>query len=523
MQTTSNKFKQVVDSPVIPKDWNVSIAFDKTLDDNAGWFTLDDSLLNGSDILMPSDDNPLQEWFKYPYESVKDRVISIEWERGIEFPYSVQSAMADITLKNTDRYFTPGSSSPVEEYILPKRPIQIFSGFANAEVLGQFVGLTQGMPEVTNTEAKFHALDFMSELFDQPLSKTIAMRDVTTDVVLAAIFDAQGLVPSQYQLASGRNRIPFLFFDRGVTTGEVLRQLMQAEGGLLWLDEQGIYRFTPRVVADEEVVHILDDKNIIEASVTHGNNIINHVKIRSNVREVQPYQSIHKKESSGTSTSSLNIIQANSSRTISFDLTDPAISAVEPTQGHASGVSWFIAKNAAGDVVPSGVTATGELFTNSYDVTFTNSNLFDVDIDEIDIWGEPALLVDPEGMRYELEKTDSIEKYGRNTLEINNDFFGTADNANSFALSILHSYAEHLSELKVSLKPNPALQLGDVVSLDYKEYTGTYKIKKITNVIAPNGVMTQELILIEYRLFNWFILSGAEDRSLLDGGDILTP
>ena len=67
MQTTTTKFKQVVDSPVIPVDWNASIAFDKTLDEDTDWFTLDGSILNGSDILMPSDDNPLQEWFKYPY------------------------------------------------------------------------------------------------------------------------------------------------------------------------------------------------------------------------------------------------------------------------------------------------------------------------------------------------------------------------------------------------------------------------------------------------------------------------
>ncbi|NCU40950.1 hypothetical protein EOL73_04320, partial [Candidatus Saccharibacteria bacterium] len=85
---------------VIPIDWEIAVAFDKVYDTNITFFTLDVSQLDGTDILGSSDDNPIQEWDKYEYTNYRDRVISLEWERSIDFPYSVQSAIADVTLNN---------------------------------------------------------------------------------------------------------------------------------------------------------------------------------------------------------------------------------------------------------------------------------------------------------------------------------------------------------------------------------------------------------------------------------------
>lgn len=522
MQTTSQRFKYLAGNSVIPIDWNLRVSFTKQFDDDVNWFTLDQSLLDGIDILTPSDENDIQNWFKYEYKTVKDKVISMEWTREIDFPYSVQSAMADVTLSNTDSYFTPGSGSSIDQYILPKRPILLYAGYQTAEVLGQFVGLTQDMPEVTNTEAKFHSLDFLSELYELPIGQTIAMRDVRTDEVIAELFDQAGLVPSQYQLAMARNVIPFLFFEKGMKMGEALRQLMQAEGGLLWLDEQGIYRFTPRVEVEEAPVLQLTEKNIINANVVAGNQIINHVHIRSELREVQNFQSMVTKESSGDSIDNLWVVPANGTLERFLSLTDPAISAVLPTLGYASNVSWFTAKQSDGIPVTSDITTTGVLLTNSYKIVFTNDNNFPVEIDELDLWGEPALIIDEDGLDYSLQVDASVDKYGLQTLEINNNFVGNADNANSLALMILDSHSEYRGMLEVSIKPVWSLQLGDILDLDYKEFQDTYKIEKITNTLNIRGDVSQILILRRYTIRPWFILSGVEDRSLLDSGDVLT-
>ena len=522
MQTVSSRFQQLTSNSVIPIDYNLNVSFTRAYDPDTDWFILDQSLLDDIDILSPSDNENIPNWFKFVYESYKDRVVSMEWSREIDFPYSVQSAIADVTLSNTDGLFTPDSGSAIDQYILPKRPIIIYQGWQTAEVLGQFVGLTQDMPEITNTEAKFHALDFLSELYEMPINNTIAMRDVRTDEVLAELFDQMGLVPSQYSLARARNVIPFLFFEKGVTLGHVIRQLMQAEGGLLWLDEQGIFRFTPRVELEESPVMMLDESNIVSASVVAGNQIINNVKIKSEIRRVQNFQSINKKESSGDSIDNLWVVPANGTLERFISLLDPAISAVAPTLGLASNVSWFTAKRDNGTPVASGITTTGTLFTNSYKIVFTNTNNFSVEIDELDLWGEPALIIDEDGLDYELSVDASVEKYGLQTLEIDNNFIGNVDNANSLALMILDSYSEYRGLLDLQIKPNPALQLGDILDVDYKEYQGTYKIEKITNTLGTKGNVTQQIRARRYSLRNWFILSGAEDRSLLDGTDVLT-
>src|SRR6187402_2358487 len=129
MQTVSPAFHAMAQNSVIPIDWQFNVSFEKNFDDAVTFFTLGVSELNGLDVLGPSDDNPIQEWDKYEYLPYGDRVITLEWDRTLDFPYSVQAAIADVVLNNYDDYFTPRSTSPIEEYILPKRPMRIYTGF----------------------------------------------------------------------------------------------------------------------------------------------------------------------------------------------------------------------------------------------------------------------------------------------------------------------------------------------------------------------------------------------------------
>jgi len=54
-------------------------------------------------------------------------------------------------------------------------------------------------------------------------------------------------------------QFPFLFFERDQqTAGDIIRPLMQAEMGMLWLDEQGIIKFIPRLEIPNEPVYAFD-------------------------------------------------------------------------------------------------------------------------------------------------------------------------------------------------------------------------------------------------------------------------
>lgn len=521
MQTVSSEFHQAAQGEIVPLDWQARISFDKQFNDLIEFFTFDQSEFDGPDLLAPSDDNPISYWDYYNYLDYSSRILSMEWTREIEFPYSVSAAMADFVMNNYDDYFTPDSGSPIDQYIIPKRPVRLYSGYRNAQVIQQFVGLTEKSPvrdEAAKT-ASFHCIDFLSVMFTLDITDTIAMQNVTTDVVLESIFTQFGLSPASYSLAKGRNRIPFLFFDRGTKSGDIIRQLMQAEGGNLWIDEQGVIRFEPRLLPIDTPVMMFDDSNVIDIKSTGNENIINYIKITSEVRAVQAHQIVFSNArepgSKWAPSGDPFVIAGNSSRDYEIDLEDPCLTVEEPDFGEASNVSWFTAVNAAGNAVVTNVVATGsELYTNKFVVTIQNNNSFAIEIDQIELWGEPAKVVDV--INFTAKDQDSIDKYEEQILELNNNFFGGVPNCDSFARTVLDSYAEHEPSIEMSVKGDFSLQLGDVVDVSARSFVGTYKITSITNVIYPYQT---RITAVKYTPRHWFTF----DVDEFDGPAVLAP
>ncbi|WP_439946515.1 hypothetical protein [Streptomyces sp. BBFR109] len=514
MQAVSSSFIDAVEAPIRRITYGLRISFDKTYNDATTFFTLDSSLLDGPDVLSPSESNPIQQWYFYKYLDFTDRVVSMEWTRELDFPDSVISAMADVAVDNYDDYFTPGSSSPISSYILPKRPMRLLSGI-NGTNLPQFVGITEKIPVVDDKAktAAFHAIDFLSEMFKMPMNKTIAMQDARTDEVLAAIFTQFGLDEDQYNLPVCRNVIPFVFYEKGQLAGDVIRRLMQAEMGSLWLDEAGIIQLDPRVSATLDPVWTFDESNVVEIKTNGDDHIINTVKIYAELRKVQEFQTISSKASTDTT---LFVVAAGQSREYEAELQDPALSAVTPTFGAGSGPSWFTAALPDGTPITTGLSVTAhELRTNTYVFTIQNSNAFDVNIDQFGLWGQPAKVVDK--IEYTEVDQDSIDKYGEQVLEIDNTFIQSTDQCDSLAFMILDQFAEYANEVEMTVKGNPALQLGDIVTLDVRSYAGTYKITKILDRLADGGY-TQTITARHTDVRRWFVL----DQSLLDGPDVLT-
>lgn len=491
------------------------ISFTKDFDSNREPFTLDVSSLNGEDLIMPIEDNPLQAWDFYDYEDYSHRLVSMSWDRELEFPYSVASARADFSMSNTDSLFSPNGNSPIAEYVIPKRPVRLLSGFGST-LLPQFVGLTQGMVDISEDSkiAQFTALDFLTQIYDMPVRDTIAMRDVTTDQVLENIFQQFGLNPTQYRLAPGRNRIRFLFFERETqTAGQLIRELMQAEMGMLWLDENGIIRFKPRLEISIDPVHVFSQRDIVTVGISSDSEIINEVEISSEIREVQDWQTVFIKSAG----SQVNVVPPQSSYVFEARLEDPCLSIESPTPGEASGVSWFKATLPNGREVTSGVSVVStELKTNSLDITFQNTNNFPVDISEMELWGQPAKIINRpiRTMNY----PPSIEKYETQRLEISNNFIQSEEQVRSLGLTILDEYSDYAALLDAEVKGNHAYTLGDIVDIEYRQYTGRYKIIGISASMANNS-FTQNIKLRWQGYRQWFVL----DESDLNGTHLLAP
>ena len=528
MISTSDEFHELANGSVRPLNWGCNISFTKNRNTDTAWFTLNQSQLDGGDILSMNSEQPIQLWDYYDYENYADRLMDMTVNRSVEFPYNVQSAILDFTLDNHDGYFTydadTTNDSPITPYILPKRPIRTYLGFKGVGQVPVFVGLTQELPSysgVNDTTMKWTAMDFLSEIGNQSLGESVMLRDARTDEAIAVILNSFGLDSSMYSLDAGMNTIPFVFFEKGKNAGNALKELVEAENGKLWLDETGIIRFSPRTSdIGKTPVATFTSANIIEFTPSRTDGIYNRVKINSNIRVVQDKQPIFSADNengyqSSASDDSYRISSyGNKQIWLSFD--DPIWTATtEPVLAGDESDSFFTAVDLSGNEITTGITATGTLFSDTMLLTFTNANGFPVSINFLQIWGEPAKVVDE--IKYDAYDEDSVEKFGNMTLEItDNNFFGSYQNVDSFATDVLSKRAEYSPTLKLKVKGDPSLQLGDIITVDYK-FNGDYKIVGINQSLNQSGLIT-ELTVEKFETLSPFIL----DVSVLDGSDVLS-
>lgn len=491
MQVVSPEFHQLAQGDIIPLSWGNRISFTKQWDDDITFAQYDVSTYDGIDLYAPSSDDPINFWDYYKYEDYTKRLTSMEWTRTMEFPYSVSSAQADFTMNNTDGFFTPGSGSAIEDYILPKRPVRLLAGYQGNN-LQQFVGITDKAPVLDNEtrSARFHANDFLIEIFALSLTGIIAMENARTDEVLAAILTQFNISPSSYVFAKARNVIPFVFFDTEKNAGNAIRELMQAEGGHLWIDELGIIRFETRLPEVESPVIALDASNVISVTQSGDIGIINYIKIKSDVRTVREYQKVKSnfdEQESSVDLANGFIIPANSSAPYSLDLDDPCLFIDAPTIGEKDNTSWFTALNSSG-VQVSGVVVTGTaLHTNQYTTFLQNNNSFPVIIDRVELWGRPARIKNT--INYIAKDQDSIDKYELQALGgdegITNNFFGSYSNCESFAQTIVDAYGEFNPTIEADIIGDYSLQLGDVAPLDVELNNDQYRITTISTQVYP--------------------------------------
>lgn len=521
MQSVSSKFHELAQGGVRPHKWELLMSFDKEFDDSIEYFILDYSLLGGADILKPVDDNPIQYWDYYSYTSYRDRLNSLAWSSSLDFPHSLQASRADIILNNYDNYFTPNTNSPIASYILPGRPTKILAGYGEEAMVQQFVGVTKDKPVLDpNTKtASFRAAGFMSEIASLRLAHTVSLANVRTDEALATIFEQFGISSNSYVLDRGRNIIPFLFLENDNTVGEALYKIMEAEGGKLYIDEQGVIRFVQRLGTPSDPVFGFNQSNVAAAKHSDETQIINRVVVTSNIREVQDFQPIFfgsGTNGNATITTKL-LIPAGESAQYEISLEDPLADYNLPTLGRLELNSWFTAQTKTGTNVTSNLSITdSSLTTEKLVLIFTNIDTQDLYLDSLVVWGEPAKVIDT--IIYEAYDQASIDQHGEYLYETTNDLFGNEGNCESFAYTILDAYSTPGTIIDMTIKGDYAIQLGDIVSVDLLDTEGIFQVINISTIVSGNGV--EETIRVKrYNPRQWFML----DISSLDAGDIIAP
>jgi hypothetical protein len=512
MRTVSPTFRQLAAGHVRPLAWNTRISFDKTFNEDTTFFTLDVSELDGMDILAPNDDNPLQAWDKYAYADFDNRTISLEVTREETEPYSIVQAYADVTLNNYDSYYTPNSGSPIDTYILPRRPFRLSMGFG-ATALQQIVGLSDNMPKLDKTSrtASFHILDFMTLLLGKNIGETIILENVKTHEVLDYLLQYMGLSSDQYVLDGSINTIKFFYVEAGTTFGTVANKLMEAEIGKFYLDEQGTIRFKNRYNYDLTPVYTFDKSNTVDYSIVDQPKIINSVKVTAARREVQSLKSVGTGQTTSVPAGETVGVFVNFNDPVTY-VNNPVYSATAITDSYFTSVLASDNTTAYTDVNLISL----DQFSKSAKLTFENTGVSDASITAIDIYGTPAEVV--ENIEINEIDQDSIDKFEEQHYTIDNEYIQDKNSAQTRAIILLRDYKDYNSTVDIDVKGTPALQLSDAVTLDLDGFQGIYSIIKITN-ITSDAKFQQRMRVLKRTEVTFFTL----DQSTLNGLELLSP
>lgn len=491
---------------------NLLMSFPRVYQPSVQFFTIGVSTIGGTHIIK-GDGGVVSEWDKYQYDDYSNRVKSIEITRTEEEVSSTALAQADIVLNNYDNYFTPNRGSAIQNFILPYRPVKLYGGFS-AEALPQMVGLTEKMPTIDEKSrtASFHIIDFMYSLFNRPLDQAVLYQGKRTDEILAALMILAGISPTQYSFDMGYNIINYAFFEKGTKFGDAVKELMEAEMGRFYMDEAGVIRFKNRQNFGTAAEWFFNERNILNIETSKQDDIINVVEIKANVREVQANQKIWELQQ-------VTKVPANSALDIWADFDDPVTQVDVPTYILTATTSLYTTNkisDGSGDTVNSNFGLSATLFSTSYKMTFTNTNAFDVYITTLEIFGKPAKVV----KQIYVRQTDavSIAKYDERPLTIENDYFNTEADATSKAIILLSDNSTYQNQFVMTVKGNPALQIGDPVNVSVFGAAAMYVIKKIVNRWEA-GRYTQILTVKKKTFVKYFTIG----ISTIGGTDVIAP
>ena len=512
MQTVTSSFGTKANGTMRKLKQRALMSFPRAYNASITFFTIGVSTIGGADIIK-GDGSVVAEWDKYQYDDYSYRIKSIEVTRTEEPVNSTSLAQADITLENHDNYFTPNRGSTIQNFILPYRPVKLFGGFGD-EAIPQFTGLTEKMPTIDekNKLATFHCIDFLYSLFNRPLDAAVMYQDKRTDEILAALLVAFGITPTQYNFDVGFNIVKFAFFDKGSKFGDVVKELMEAEMGRFYMDEQGIIRFKNRQNYSSSAQWFFNTSNIIDIQTSTQDDIINVVTVKANVREVQAKQKYWELQSA-------TLIPASGSIDIWADFNDPITTIDAPAYITSATTSLYTtntAEDGSGTQISTGISFSNTLFAKSYKMTVTNSNAFPVYITSLELYATPALVVKQIYVR-ESDAT-SIAKYDERVKDIENDYINNETDAYSKAKIMLDDYSAYLSQYILTVKGNPALQIGDAINVNVWGFAGVYVINKIINRWA-DGKFTQ-ILTVRKKVFRTFFTVGI---STIGGSDVIAP
>lgn len=508
MQSVSSAFTAEEKDSVRNIAHNLLVSWKKDIQTNR-MFTIGVSLIGGGDVIGI---NPGAVGGPgiYRYFDESSYVTRLGWERSLNMPTGgLAKGLAEAELDNTSGRFTPrymGGNSELFTAILPRRPFIINAGFevdGVDQTIPQFSGILDKQPQVdTRTKrVMLHGSDYNDFFQNRYLDQTSMFTGQRTDVVIESLLSQLGMSTAQYELDTGINVIPFGLFEKGTKYSEIIGELVEAENGHFYQDEEGKFRFENRQHWDSSphnsVARIVYTADVINAEGLNTDHIINVVEVKGKPRGKKPRQTLFK-------LSSPIEVTANQNKEIWIDFEDPILA-----------VDTVLMKSniASGSTTNSNVvyTVSQTLFAKSMKLVVTAGvNCF---VNQLDIYGRPAGLLTE--VYYRGQDDSSVTAYEERPLLVENDYIQDSSWANSYAQMLLNDYAEPENLQKITIRAKPSLQIGDLIS-----WQGRYwRIFGIESDLSPSSGFTQELTLVQRTVASYFRIG----ISTIGGSDKIAP
>lgn len=436
-----------------------------------------------------------------------DRALRLEYDRRIEEPLGgISFAIANGVLDNTDNRFTPEYNSTIGTAILPNRPVKMMVGFqfgGNDNVISVFKGLSKTFRESkVDRQVEFSGYDYVSYLNELEMDTTIFV-NYRSDQIIEQILIEAGFGSSQYELDEGLNVISFAWFRKGMTAGERIRKICEAEEGFFFQDEYGIIRFYNRrrfnTSPFNSIVWTINDDDILDWKQDESVPVINKCIVRATPRE----------ESDKTEIWRDGIVEelvSGETKEIWAVFDNPCVSIDNPV----AGVDYIAnsASDGTGTNITDDVSISLDAFTESAKLTITNNYSGNAYITFLRLMGTPAVVKSEIQQVYFDE--DSIAKYDENVLEIENDFIDNESFARYLAKAIVIKYKDPLKRIRVLVRGIPHLQLMDKVKV-YDRDLGEYKNYRVMGIqsVFSLGEFLQWLTLREitsYEADSWAVV-----------------
>lgn len=445
------------------------VAWNRDVDETITFATVGTSIVGGKDIVQGTQTKLTKpDFFNYVDET--DRVLKIETERILEEPLGgIAYAQADVTLDNNNLRFTPNVNSTVGTALLPNRPIKVFLGLQVSDVdkaVPNVYGLT-GMPRENkaNRTLEVHAFDYLHFINEFAL-ETAMYQDQRSDQIIEDILvNKLSFSTDQFVLAEGLNVIPFAWFEKGTSAGEAIRRLCEAEEAVFYQDETGMLRFENRRKSREAPyntpIWTINPEDVLLWEEEPSPIIINRCVVKANPREVQDAEEIWR---NGV----VEEVGPGDTITRWAQFEDPITSVTTPVAS-----TDYIANSLAdgtGTNLTSNISLTVTAFAKDAKIDIENTGGTTAFVTFLKLRGTPATITSPIQEIY--EDDDSISKYDRHELVIENDFINSESFAYYMARALVRKYSEPRKTLVLTLPAIPTLQLRDIVRVKDKDQQG---------------------------------------------------